>query len=92
MKIKFAPKIKFTLNLGLTVNLVLALLIAIELYFAYSVLYKNLNPEAAAIVFNKIVSVNLSSYESTTKLIESRQAYTPQPLDLKNPNPFRYNQ
>jgi hypothetical protein len=87
-----APKLKLSINLGLVVNLILAIIICFELYLVYSALYKKLNPESALIVFNKIVRVDLGSYNETAKLIESRQNFTPGPLDLKNSNPFIYHE
>lgn len=87
-QLKFKPKFKFSFSL--IINPILALVILMEIYFAYSLLYKNLNPQASEVVINKIVKVDLKAYQDTTNLIKSKQDFVPDLSGLKNLNPFKY--
>jgi hypothetical protein len=76
----------------MVINLLLILTILFECYLAYTALYLNLDPQAEAVVLNKIVKVDLNAYKTTTNLIQLRVDFKPGIRDLINPNPFKYNQ
>ena len=70
----------------------LIVIILFQVYLAYSLLYKNLNPQPEAILVNKIVKIDLKAYKDTTDLIQARTDFAAFPHDLNNPNPFTYNE
>jgi hypothetical protein len=79
------------INIRLLLNILLVIVIAIELYYVYFALYKSLNPQPVGIIFNRIVRLDLKSYQDTTNLIQSRQNYQPVPTNFLNSNPFKYS-
>ena len=85
-------KLKFKFSLSLIINPLLIVVILAELYFVYSLLYKNLNPQPNEVVVNKIVKVDLKAFHDTTDLIKSRQDFAPDLSGLTNQSPFKYNQ
>ena len=82
----FLKKIK----LRTTLNLILIAVLLIELFFVYSTLVKNLNPQPLPISSNNIVSLDLKAYSQTTSLIKSLQDFNPSEIITSNNNPFKY--
>ena len=89
MKLNF--KFLKNLNVGAISTFVLFVIVIFELYFVYSQIYNNLNPEPMVNVTNRIVQVNLNSYSDTVNYINGLEIFKPQEIIMTNPNPFRYN-
>ncbi len=78
------------LSLGTIFNSAVATVILLEVFFAYSLLIKNLNPQPLPIASNNIVSLDLKAYRETTDLIQGLQNFSPEQILTNNSNPFKY--
>lgn len=86
------PHLKLNKNIGsigfiLTITLIAVLLI--EIYLIYFLLYRNVWISDDAIIPNNIVRVDLADYNKTIDLLNELESFSPNPLVLSRPNPFK---
>jgi hypothetical protein len=89
MKLNFKGLKK--INIGFIAALTFFVVIIFELYFVYSMIYQNLNPQPNINISSRIVQVDLKSYDSTVQYLNSLEIFQSPSVVLKNSNPFKYN-
>jgi hypothetical protein len=73
-------------NPGFILTAIFLTLLLIEVYFAYSSIYKNINVADPIVSDSNIVRVNLEQYNDTIRLLDQYETYDPgPPLITRNP-------
>ncbi len=78
---------KYSLSLILLV-LFLVLIIG-EVYLGYTYIYSSLFAAPQEVVEQNVVRVRLQDYQEAIQFIESQYDYTPEPIVLPRPDPFK---
>jgi len=81
--------IGFFLNPQFWLLVVFALIAAWEVYALYGVFTDNIAVHTAESPFGNIVRLDMNSYTNTLQLLDSDKIFSPPPLNLFNPNPFK---